>query len=71
MDIHFRMTVSAGKRTKTSVTAYSTAVNPRALKFSNGKTITEKEIASHIERVLTEAIEKIKNEARLASLVGA
>ena len=64
MKIHYHINVYAGKRTETSVEAYSTAVNPREFRFDNGATVTESEIARFIESALTEAIEKIKNAPR-------
>lgn len=59
MKIHFRVTVYAGKRTKTVVEAHSTAVNPRTLTLVNGVRVSEKAIEDWIEEGLTAAIERL------------
>jgi hypothetical protein len=60
MKIHFRVTVEAGPRTETAIEAYSTAINPRSIRFANGIEVTENELSRYIERSLKSALDEIK-----------
>ena len=62
MNMSFRVTLWAGKRTKTAVDAYSTAVNKRTVVLKNGKKLSDAEVARYLKNILLEAVKKLENE---------
>ena len=61
MKMHFKVYVEVGSRTKTYVSAYSTAVNKKTAKFANGVKVSDKRIAEWLEEALMDALKKLEN----------
>lgn len=62
MIANFNFKVSAGPRTPIEVDCIATSVNEKTFKFSNGKTITDKEIAKWVQKELEKALKQYADE---------
>jgi len=62
MEINFNIKVKGGKRTPVEVTVYGTAVNEKVIEFSNGKTVSESQIAIWLQDNLVIALKQIQEQ---------
>ena len=58
MNINLNVKIKGGPRTPVEVDVYGTSVNSKILKFSNGQTVSEEDIAEWIQLNLLAALSK-------------
>lgn len=56
MNINLNIKIKGGPRTPVDVIVYGTAINPKVMKFKNGKTISDDEISVWLQYELTEML---------------
>jgi len=60
MIINLNVKIKGGPRTPVEVDVYGTAVNTKVMKFKNGRTISDNDIAVWIKHHLTEILSGIQ-----------
>jgi len=63
MHINLNVKIKVGPRTPVEVNVFSTSVNERTVKFTNGKQLTETQIADWIQPELTRVLKERAGEA--------